>query len=202
MKKTGIILAVLLVALSLAACKSESTSTTSFNVTTTTDEGTKEYNYKAEEKNGKVTTESSVTETPADQDTDEDSEEYETAEVINEESTDEDIDPAVMEEAEWIDDLLAKQWDNNNDGHSVYVDPDAIYVHIWSEGASNAEDLDQEQFRDEILPSWVSSAEQMREQFEEDGLGDLHLTIQYISDQSDAAFFTIEDEEVVFFVFD
>ena len=108
----------------------------------------------------------------------------------------------MMEEAEWIDGLLTEQWDHENDGHSVSVDPDAIYAHIWSEGASTAEDLDEEEFRESIIPSWIETAEKMRAQFEEDGLGDLHLTIQYLSDVDDAAFFTIEDEELVYFVFD
>ena len=45
MKKRAMILAVLMAALSLSACTSESTSTTTFNVETTTDEGTKEYSY-------------------------------------------------------------------------------------------------------------------------------------------------------------
>lgn len=45
----GVVLAV-----SLTACASESTSTTSFNVTTTTDEGTTEYNYSSEFANGEA----------------------------------------------------------------------------------------------------------------------------------------------------
>lgn len=77
---TGILSVVL--AVLLIGCTSESTSTTEFNVTTTTDEGTKEYNYKSENNNGDVTTSSTVTETPAEEDDDTISYEVKDGELI------------------------------------------------------------------------------------------------------------------------
>lgn len=70
MKKIILGLVSIVLAVSLAGCTSESTSTTEFNVTTTTDEGTKEYNYTAENNNGEVTTNTTVTETPAEDEDD------------------------------------------------------------------------------------------------------------------------------------
>lgn len=52
MKKIGLLMAGVVLAVSLTACATESTSTTTFNVTTTTDEGTTEYNYSSEYANG------------------------------------------------------------------------------------------------------------------------------------------------------
>jgi hypothetical protein len=65
MKKISLVLIGLIMVGSLVGCASESTSTSQFNITTTTDEGTTEYNYSAELNNGEWTTSSSVTETPA-----------------------------------------------------------------------------------------------------------------------------------------
>ncbi|WP_026662299.1 hypothetical protein [Butyrivibrio proteoclasticus] len=86
MKKISLALIGLMMVGSLVGCASESTSTSQFNITTTTDEGTTEYNYSAELNNGELTTSSSVTETPAaenmayeetaDQDDDEDTINY------------------------------------------------------------------------------------------------------------------------------
>ena len=86
MKKISLALIGLMMVGSLVGCASESTSTSQFNITTTTEEGTTEYNYSAELNNGELTTSSSVTETPAaenmayeenaDQDDDEDTINY------------------------------------------------------------------------------------------------------------------------------
>ncbi len=65
MKKSLAILLTAFMAATLVACTSEHSSSTNVNVTTTTDEGTKEYNYTEEVKNGEVTTSETVTETPA-----------------------------------------------------------------------------------------------------------------------------------------
>lgn len=62
MKKIGLLMAGVVLAVSLTACASESTSTTSFNVTTTTDEGTTEYNYSSEYANGEFSSTEEYTE--------------------------------------------------------------------------------------------------------------------------------------------
>ncbi|MCR5025092.1 MAG: hypothetical protein K6A90_12280 [Lachnospiraceae bacterium] len=55
----------------LSGCSLTSTSTTEVNFSTTTDEGTKDYNFKAENNNGEITTESTEDETPASDDVEE-----------------------------------------------------------------------------------------------------------------------------------
>lgn len=70
MKKISLGLVSIVLTALLVGCTSESTSTTEFNVTTTTDEGTKEYSYKSENNNGDVSTSSTVTETANDDEDD------------------------------------------------------------------------------------------------------------------------------------
>lgn len=191
MKKRAMILAVLMAALSLSACTSESTSTTTINVETTTDEGTKEYSYKSENHNGEVTTETNVTETPA-------------ADNGAEEETDaaEEVDAGTLEEAEWLDSLLTEKFDDEDAGHRVTYNPKEIYVSIWQKGITGPDDVNEEEFRSNVLESWVEATKGWKEQFEEDGNGDVYLSFQYIADDESQALFTIEDGEVTYFVFD
>ncbi len=70
MKKISLGFMGIILAASMAGCSTQSTSTTELTLTTTTDEGTKEYNYTSEINNGDFSESSTVTETPADDEND------------------------------------------------------------------------------------------------------------------------------------
>ena len=197
------LLTVLISAVSLTACTHESSSTTSFDISTTTDEGIKNYSYKSENVNGEVTTESSVTETTNDED--EDDMEYEVADGDDTEyevADGDEIDSGVVMEAEWLDEGLADAWDNDSCGHDVSYDEDTIYVHIWSGEIESSDELDEESMRNDTIPSWIEATQDWMEEFKNDGMEDLHICLQDVSEPNGEVFFTIEDGEVTYFVLD
>ncbi len=193
------ILSVLIAALTVAAlcgCTSTHTSTTEVNVQTTTDEGTKDYNFKSENNNGEITTESTVNETPAGEDA-EDVEE-------GEETALEDDDP-VADAAEYVDDRVYSVWDKDGCQHRVSYDPDEIYVHICSDAVNSKDDLDEETIRNEVLPAWLDEISSWRAELDERGLENVELCLQYVNtldaDEIEV-FFTIEGGEVTGLIFD
>ncbi len=179
--KKKILMAILLTAvLGLAACTSEKTSSTNINITTTTDEGTKEYNYSSENVNGEVTTESSVTETPA-----------------GDEAADE-----LVSFCEDMDRDLTEKWDTDEgDGHDITYDPDRIYVHTWEADIRSEKDADPEYYKNSIIPSWIQATEDWRKTLDGKGLTDVGITYQYLSADQSIALFTIKDGEIVDSIF-
>ncbi|MCR4591165.1 MAG: hypothetical protein K5668_10145 [Lachnospiraceae bacterium] len=177
---TAVLMAMILAALS--GCSSTSTSTTEVNVSTTTDEGTKDYNFKTENNNGEITTEKSVEETPA-----ENAEDDETAEA-----------------AGFVDERVEAAWNQEDRGYRVTYDPDEIFVQIWSDGVSTKDDLDESALRDDVIPAWLNEISTWREELDSRGLDNVELCLQYISDNSDEdlVFFTIEGGELTYFAFD
>ncbi|MBR1670414.1 MAG: hypothetical protein IJ695_06910 [Butyrivibrio sp.] len=89
MKKISLVVTAALIVGAMAGCSSESTSTSEFTFTTTTDEGTTEYKKTTENINGDVTTTETVRELPA---------EEVTEEVVEEEPVDEEIDDKISYE--------------------------------------------------------------------------------------------------------
>ena len=71
MKKISLVVTAALIVGAMAGCSSESTSTSEFTFTTTTDEGTTEYKKTTENINGDVTTTETVRELPAEEVTEE-----------------------------------------------------------------------------------------------------------------------------------
>jgi hypothetical protein len=181
MKNKLILFVIAITAIGLTACTRESTSTTNFSFSTTTDDGTTDYSYKSENVNGEVTTESSVTETNYD---------------------DDDINSGVLMEAGWLDDGLTDGWDHDKTGHDVSYDEDTIYIHIWSGEIASSDELDEEDMRNNTIPSWIEATQDWMEKFKEDGFEDLHVCLQDVSRQGGEVFFTIEDGEVTYFVLD
>ena len=191
MKRKIFIAAVLAMALGLTACTSESTSSTNVNISTTTDEGTKEFSYSTENNNGEVTTESSVTETPA-EDTD----------TAGEEGSVEASD-AMMTLIDELDSNLTANWDTEEgDGHDISYDEDWVYVHTWDSNASSIDSIDEAEFRDTIIPSWVDATTAWRQDFDGAGLENVGITFQCVTEQEGDVIFTIENGEVTYFVLD
>ena len=86
MKKNAALLLTAVVLASLTGCESHSESTTNVQVTTTTDEGTTEYNYSSETTDGESTSETTVTKSPDDISVETDSEQEGTEEVAADDS--------------------------------------------------------------------------------------------------------------------
>ncbi len=186
MKKSLLIMMMLVAAVGVSACTSESTSTTTVDVTTTTDEGTKEYSYKSENNNGDVTTETNVTETPAGE---------EGAEEVE-------IDEDLMGYAENIDATLSMDWDDDESGHDVSCDPDTVYVHVWSETVMDASELNEDEFREQIIPSWEKASSDWQSEMEEEGIEGMHVCFQYLAGDKETVIFTVEDGKITYFVKD
>ncbi|MCR5746496.1 MAG: hypothetical protein K6G03_02205 [Lachnospiraceae bacterium] len=202
MKKSVFALAVLLSAVSLAGCTSEHTSTTTVDVTTSTDEGTKEYSFKSENNNGEVKTETSVNEIPAGtestagvSETDDDSD-FETADGSTAEISDD-----LMAYAEYLDGVLADGWDNETASHKISCDPDKIYVHVWDTRFDSADKMDADEFVKEVVPSWEEASVSWLDDLKKNGLGEVHTYFQYITPDTNTVFATIEDGKATYVVF-
>jgi len=171
-------------------CTSTSTSTTEVNFSTTTDEGTKNYNYKEENNNGDITTEETYDETPAS-----DTEDADTAESSG--------DP-VKDAAVFIDGEVDSLWGNDGRGRRVTFDPDEIFVQVWSKGVTTVDDLDEDAIRNDVIPSWMDAINSWRSELDSRGLEDVEICFQYITDNAneELVFFTIEGGELIYLVFD
>ncbi|MBQ8665793.1 MAG: hypothetical protein IJ526_02905 [Lachnospiraceae bacterium] len=192
-KKGSLIAVALVMSMMLVACKSESTSSTTVNFSTTTDEGTKEYSYTSENNNGEVTEESSYSETPATED----------ADAEDAVAADQETNPALDEYANKLYDDLANGWDTDEgDGHRVTYDPDRLFVTVWQNEIATIDDITQEEIEDKVIPYWLNSVSEWRQAMDEEGLQDVGITFQYVYNDQDIAILVIEDGEVVYTVFD
>ena len=187
MRNSYLIVTALVMSMMLVACKSESTSTTTVNFSTTNDEGTKEYSYTSENNNGEVTEESSYTETPI---TDE------------AEAADDEIDDALWNYGVALDDSLESGWDSEGgDGHRVTCDPDRLYVHTWQAGLSSIDNLDEDNFVNDVIPKWQGYYDDWRQEMDEAGLEDVGLSYFFDYDDQDTTIFSIEDGQLTYSVF-
>lgn len=190
MSKKGILLCAVVCTAALMGCSSESTSSTSMNVSVETDGGVTEYSYSSENNNGKVTTQSSTSTTLAENEKSEASEEA--SGVLAD----------IEEEAYWLDDLLTEKWDDNTQVHDVSYDKSGIYCQVWGTGAVSKDNISEDEFRKEVIPSWQDSVVSWKDAWKEDGLNDSYVCFQYLFDDGEKAVFTVEDSELTYFVFD
>ncbi|WP_026525978.1 MULTISPECIES: hypothetical protein [unclassified Butyrivibrio] len=183
-------------AASLAGCKTEHTSTTTMNYSVETDEGTTSAEYKVENNNGEITTESTETSTPAEaEDVTEEAAETDAGEEY-------DIPDAVVQKAEWIDQLLSEQWDSDTTSHNTTYDESWIYVQIAGTGIESAEDADAESFTQEVIPSWLDAVNSWEEDWAEDDSAPIPVCLQYTNDDMTTALFTIEEGQITYSAFD
>lgn len=190
MKRNAIIAAVMASMVMLAGCSHTSTSETTANFTIETDEGSQEYNYSSD-LSATVGTENGL-----------EIDGNVTADTTDTAGTDESVDEAVLDAARYIDGILCDQWDDDDSDHRVTCDDDEIYVQVWNAGTSDADDLDEAQFQESVIPSWMEAVESWRAEVDGRGLSNVEICMQYVSDSSDTAFFTIEGGEVTYNVFE
>lgn len=173
-------------AIGLSSCKVETQSTSEVSVSVNTDKGSKEYSFKAENNNGVVTTEKAVTES--------------TTETVK----DEDTESPVVEAAAYVDEYVESVWSQEGCGHHTTYDDDEIYVQIWYEGLSTTDDIDEQAFREDVIPEWLDDVAVWREELDGRGLSNVELCLQYVTDKQDEeiVYFTIEGGEVIYFVLD
>lgn len=183
-KTTKALILSLVLAFGLAGCSSQSTSQTSVSLSVKTDDGEKNYSMKAENNNGGVKVEETVVTKTAAEKAGDEMPEY------------------VVSQAEWVDELLSEKWDTENEKHYVSYDESTIYIQVWGIGVTTIEDIDEEVFRKEIIPSWQESTTGWQEAWQEEYSDIAHVYFQYASDNEEDAFFTLEDGEVTYFVFD
>lgn len=183
-------------AASLAGCKTEHTSTTTMNYSVETDDGTTSAEYKIENNNGEITTESSETSTPANtQEVTEEASEADNAEETN-------VPDEVIKKAEWIDQILSEQWDSETTSHNTTCDENWIYVQIAGTGLESDKDADPESFTQEIIPSWLDAVNSWEEDWSEEGSAHIPVCLQYTTDDMSTAIFTIEDGQITYSLFD
>lgn len=192
-KSTKAVILGLVMAIGLAGCSATSSSQTSVSLSVKTEDGEKGYSMKAENNNGEVKIEETVVTETAN----------ETAtEAATEKATDDDTPEYVVSQAEWVEDLLCEKWDTETEKHRVTYEDTTIYIQVWGIGTTTADDIDEEDFRNEIIPSWQESIAGWQEAWQEEGSDIAHICFQYASDNEDDVFFTLEDGEITYFVFD
>ena len=181
--------------LALSGCSVERTSTSEVNFSVNTDGNSKEYSFKAENNNGVITTEKSVTEetvagTEAPEESTEAAEETENEDFLN----------AIY----YVDDTISEAWNDEGCAHKITYDPDEIYIHVWREGITNIDDIDVDPFRDETIPAWLDIVNDCREELNKRGYSDVELCLQFITDdpENELVFLTIEGGEVIYFIGD
>ncbi len=181
--------------LALSGCSVERTSTSEVNFSVNTDGNSKEYSFKAENNNGVITTEKSVTEetaasTEAPEESTEAAEETENEDFLN----------AIY----YVDDTISEAWNDEGCAHKITYDPDEIYIHVWREGITTIDDIDVDPFRDETIPAWLDIVNDCREELNKRGYGDVELCLQFITDdpENELVFLTIEGGEVIYFIGD
>ena len=192
MKKKLVVAAVSVsVVMGISGCSHTSTSETTANFSVETDEGKKEYNYNSDitasagtengiEVNGNVTT--NTTDTT---------------------EADETVDEAVLDAGRYIDELLSKEWDDEDSDHRVTCDDEEIYVQVWNEGLSYVDNIDDpDEFKNSVIPFWLSTVEEWRSEIDNRGLNNVEICMQYVSDIEDTAFLTIEGGAVTYNVFE
>lgn len=181
--------------LALSGCSVERTSTSEVNFSVNTDGNSKEYSFKAENNNGVITTEKSVTEetaaaTEAPEESTEAAEETENEDFLN----------AIY----YVDDTISEAWNDEGCAHKITYDPDEIYIHVWREGITTIDDIDVDPFRDETIPAWLDIVNDCREELNKRGYSDVELCLQFITDdpENELVFLTIEGGEVIYFIGD
>ena len=99
--------------------------------------------------------------------------------------------------AEMIDtDLLFSYWGENR-MVTFNEDDGSIIVVIWDTGL-NSDNIKNSTNYDEVRDSFVELADFYTDSLEELNASDVHLILQYVADEDDAAFLTIVDGELVY----
>ena len=191
-KKTLVVAAVSVsVVMGIAGCSHTSTSETTANFSVETDEGKKEYNYNSD------ITASAGTENGIEVNSNVTSNTTDTTEA------DKSVDEAVLDAGRYIDELLSKEWDDEDSDHRVTCDDDEIYVQVWNEGLSYVDNIDDpDEFQNSVIPFWLSTVEEWRSEIDNRGLNNVEICMQYVSDIEDTAFLTIEGGAVTYNVFE
>ena len=191
-KKTLVVAAVSVsVMMGIAGCSHTSTSETTANFSVETDEGKKEYNYNSD------ITASAGTENGIEVNSNVTSNTTDTTEA------DKSVDEAVLDAGRYIDELLSKEWDDEDSDHRVTCDDDEIYVQVWNEGLSYVDNIDDpDEFQNSVIPFWLSTVEEWRSEIDNRGLNNVEICMQYVSDIEDTAFLTIEGGAVTYNVFE
>ena len=191
-KKTLVVAAVSVsVMMGIAGCSHTSTSETTANFSVETDEGKKEYNYNSD------ITASAGTENGIEVNSNVTSNTTDTTEA------DKSVDEAVLDAGRYIDELLSKEWDDEDSDHRVTCDDDEIYVQVWNEGLSYVDNIDDpDEFQNSVIPFWLSTVEEWRTEMDNRGLNNVEICMQYVSDVEDTAFLTIEGGAVTYNVFE
>ena len=177
MKKTIITaLAVAVITVVLAGCKSESTHTSEVHFSKTIDGETEEYTFGAEG-NAEISPDNDTADDPDD---------------------DVDISDELYDATGYVDQDVSYIWDEEGCKHRIFMQPDCIHVRISYEGLNDPGQLNEQQFREDVIPGWIDAQNNWRKEFDKRGLKDVHFEIQYVSDNEDLVFFTIEDGEVIY----
>ncbi len=162
----------------LCGCSVESTHTSEATLTTTVNGETNEQSFKAEA-GASIGSDNST-------------------------SDNSDIDQSVMDVSDYIDEYIASVWTEDGCDYKMSLDPDRIYVHIWCEGITTPDNLDEDAFRNSVIPEWTEAMGEWRTELDNRDLKNVGVTLQYISDDASAeeVFMTMEDGELVYFVLD
>ena len=182
-----------LIVIVASGCSHTSSSETTANFSIETDEGKKDYSYNSDV-TASVGTENGL-EVDGNVATN-------TTDTTNDETVEEAVDEAVLDAGRYIDELLSNNWDDEDSDHRVTCDDDEIYVQIWNEGLSYADNIDEEEFQNNVIPFWLTTVEEWRTEVDKRGLNNVEICMQYISDIDDTAFFTIEGGVVTYNVFE
>ena len=174
------VLGVTALIMALGGCSSQTTHTSEVHFSKTFDGETEEYT---------VGTEGSVALSPDKDDADDD---------------DDDISDELYDATGYIDEDVSYIWDEEGCKHRIFMKPDRITVHVSYEGLTSPDQLNEKQFREDVIPGWVEAMGNWRKEFDKRGLNDVHFTVQYITDdpEDDIVFPTIEDGEVIYNVLD
>ncbi|WP_031551239.1 hypothetical protein [Oribacterium sp. FC2011] len=195
--------------LALSGCSVERKSTSEVNFSVNTDGNSKEYSFKAENNNGVITTEKSVTEetaaaTEAPEESTEAAEESTEAPEESTEAAEETENEDFLNAIYYVDDTISEAWNDEGCAHKITYDPDEIYIHVWREGITTIDDIDVDPFRDETIPAWLDIVNDCREELNKRGYSDVELCLQFITDdpENELVFLTIEGGEVIYFIGD
>ena len=102
--------------------------------------------------------------------------------------------------AEMMDTDLLLYWGENRKV-TFNENDESIYIMLWDTGV-NSDNIQQTNNWQEMRNEKLNLASFYRDSLEELGASDVHLILQYVADEDDAAFLTIVDGEVAYDVFE
>ena len=104
--------------------------------------------------------------------------------------------PSLYNLADMLDSDLMEYWGESS--KVTYNEKDnSIHISMWDEGSTN-DTINQINNWDEVKQDKIELYNYYAEILETLGAADVHMTMQYVADQGDAAFLTIIDGEIVY----